>query len=167
MAQESQVNYEQAKPLSENDFEHIRKLRAGIEECQENISIVPLTNNSTRRNRLSRSSPSSGVVNRADKVRAAITNLEAKTGRVLEPEQALALIDDIVEGRLAADELPMIHGIPQEWIRTTLGHITRPVGSGGVRSLEAGGWYGFKSYEQPYDVASGFAAAWKEARGLS
>ena len=52
-------------------------------------------------------------------MRAAITNLEAKTGRVLEPEQALALIDDIVEGRLAADELAMIHGIPQEWIRTT------------------------------------------------
>ena len=100
-------------------------------------------------------------------MRAAITNLEAKNGRVLEPEQALALIDDIVEGKLAADELAMIHGIPQEWIRTTLGHITRAVGSGGVRSLDAGGWYEFKSYEQHYDVASRFAAAWKEARGLS
>jgi hypothetical protein len=155
------------QPLSENDFEHIRKLRAGIEECQENISFVPLTNNSTRRNRLSRSSGSSGLDNWADKVRAAITNLEAKNGRVLEPEQALALIDDIVEGKLAADELAMIHGIPQEWIKTTLGHITRSVGSGGVRSLDAGGWYEFKCYEQPYDVASGFAAAWKEARGLS
>ena len=86
---------------------------------------------------------------------------------MLEPEQALALIDDIVEAKLAADELAMIHGIPQEWIRTTLGHITRAVGSGGVRSLDAGGWYEFKSYEQPYDVASSFAAAWKEARGLS
>src|SRR5580692_1681369 len=115
------------QPLSENDFEHIRKLRAGIEECQENISIVPLTNNSTRRNRLSRSSGSSGLDNWADKVRAAITNLEAKNGRVLEPEQALALIDDIVEGKLAAGELATIHGIPQEWIRTTLGHITRSV----------------------------------------
>jgi hypothetical protein len=61
MAQESQVSYEQSNPLPENDFEHIRKLRAGIEERQEKISIVPLTNNSTRRNRLGRSSGSSGV----------------------------------------------------------------------------------------------------------
>jgi hypothetical protein len=167
MAQESQVSYKQSKPLSENDFERIQKLRAEIEERREKMSIVPLTKDSTRRNRLSRSSGSSGVVNWADKVRAAITNLEAKDGRVLEPEQALALIDDIVEGKLAADELAMIHGIPQEWIRTTLGHITRAVGSGGVRSLDAGGWYKFNSYEHPYDVASGFAAAWKEVRRLS
>jgi hypothetical protein len=166
MAQESQVSYKQSKPLSKNDFERIQKLLAEMEECQEKISIVPLTKDSTRR-KLSRSSGSSVVVNWADKVRAAITNLEAKNGRVLEPERALALIDDIVEGKLAADELAMIHGIPQEWIRTTLGHITRSVGSGGVRSLDAGGWYEFKCYEQPYDVASGFAAAWKEARGLS
>ena len=141
MAQESQVSYKQSKPLSENDFERIQKLLAEMEERQEKISIVPLTKDSTRR-KLSRSSGSSGVVNWADKVRAAITNLEAKNGRVLEPERALALIDDIVEGKLAADELAMIHGIPQEWIRTTLGHITRAVGSGGVRSLDAaGGWF--------------------------
>jgi hypothetical protein len=165
MAQESQVSYEQSNPLPENDFEHIRKLRAGIEERQEKISIVPLTNNS-RRNRLGRSSGSSGV-NWTDKVRAAITNLEAKTGRVLKPDQALSLIDDIVEGKLAADELAMIHGIPPEWIKTTLGHITRAIGSGRVRTLDAGGWYEFKSYEHPYDVASGFAAVWKEVRGLS
>jgi hypothetical protein len=167
MAQESQVSYKQSKPLSENDFERIQKLLAEIEERQEKISIVPLAKDSTRRNRLTQSSGSSGVVNWADKVRAAITNLEEKNGRVLEPRQALALIDDIVEGKLAADELAMIHGIPQEWTRTTLGHITRAVGSGRVRSIDAGGWYEFKSYEQPYDVAPGFAAAWKEARGLS
>jgi hypothetical protein len=118
MAQESQVSYKQSKPLSKNDFERIQKLLAEMEERQEKISIVPLTKDSTRR-KLSRSSGSSGVVNWADKVRAAITNLEAKTGRVLEPEQALALIDDIVEGRWAADEFAMIHGIPQEWIWTT------------------------------------------------
>jgi hypothetical protein len=165
MAQESQVSYEQSMCALEVILgERFQKLRAEIEERQEKISIVPLSKDSARRNRLSRNSGSSGW---ADKVRAAITNLEAKTGRVLEPEQALALIDDIVEGKLAADELAMIHGIPQEWIRTTLGHITRAVGSGGVRSLDAGGWYEFKSYEQPYDVASGFAAAWKDARGLS
>jgi hypothetical protein len=35
----------------------------------------------------------------SDKVRAAITNLEIKTGRVLQPGQALAIIDDIVEGK--------------------------------------------------------------------
>jgi hypothetical protein len=86
---------------------------------------------------------------------------------VLKPDQALSLIDDIVEGKLAADELAMIHGIPPEWIKTTLGHITRAIGSGRVRTLDAGGWYEFKSYEQPYDVASGFAAVWKEVRGLS
>ena len=85
MAQESQVSYKQSKPLSKNDFERIQNLLAEMEERQENISIVPLTKDSTRRKRLSRSSSSSGVVNWADKVRAAITNLEEKNGRVLEP----------------------------------------------------------------------------------
>jgi hypothetical protein len=82
MAQESQVSYKQSKPLSKNDFERIQKLLAEMEERQEKISIVPLTKDSTRR-KLSRSSGSSGVVNWADQVRAAITNLEAKTGRPL------------------------------------------------------------------------------------
>ncbi len=41
----------------------------------------------------------------ADKVRNAITNLETKTGRVLEPNQALAIIDDIVEGKFAVADL--------------------------------------------------------------
>ena len=71
----------------------------------------------------------------ADKVRAAITNLETKTDRVLEPDQALALIDYVVEGKFAAGDLATIHGTPQESIRTTLGQITRAVGSGRVRSL--------------------------------
>jgi hypothetical protein len=102
----------------------------------------------------------------ADKVRDAITNLEIKTDRVLEPKQSLAIIDDVVEGKFAAAELATIHGIPQEWIGTTLGHITRAVGTAGVRSLAAGGWYELKSNDQPYDVAPGFAAAWKKARGL-
>lgn len=102
----------------------------------------------------------------ADKVRDAITNLEIKTDRVLEPDQALALIDDIVEGKFAAAELATIHGIPQAWIGTTLGQVTRAVGSRGVRSLDAGSWYVFQGYEHPYDVAPGFAAAWKKARGL-
>jgi hypothetical protein len=35
----------------------------------------------------------------ADKVRAAITNLETKTDRVMEPDQALAIIDDVGEGK--------------------------------------------------------------------
>ena len=103
MAQEAQVSYEQSMCALRESFSERRfqKLRAEIEERQEKISIVPLTKDSTRRE-LTWSEPgSSGVVNWADKVRAAITNLEAKTGRVLEPEQALALIDDIVEGRLA------------------------------------------------------------------
>jgi hypothetical protein len=102
-----------------------------------------------------------------DKVRDAITNLEIKTDRVLESDQALAIIDDVVEGKSAAADLATIHGVPQTWIRTTLGHITRAVGSGGVRSLATGSWYERKSDDQPYDVAPGFAAAWKKARGLS
>ena len=102
----------------------------------------------------------------ADKVRTAITNLEAKTDRVLEPNQALAIIDDIVEGKFAAGELATTHGIPQQGIWTTLRHITRAVATSGLRSLDAGGWYERKSGDRPYDVARGFAAAWKKARGL-
>ena len=103
----------------------------------------------------------------ADKVRAAITNLETKTDRVLEPDQALAIIDDVVEGNFAAAELATIHGIPQESIRTTLGHVTRMVqGTGRVLPLDAGGWYALQGHEHPYKVAPGFAAAWKKARGV-
>jgi hypothetical protein len=102
-----------------------------------------------------------------DKVKDAIANLETKTGRVIEPDQALAIIDDVVEGKLAADELVMIHGIPEAWIEVTLGHVTRMVqGTGRVLPLDAGGWYAFQGREQPYEVAPGFAAAWKQARGL-
>jgi hypothetical protein len=165
MTHDSQISYQQSKPLFENNFERIRKLRTEIGERQQKIGTVPLPDNRT--SRLTRSSDLSCVVHWAEKVRVAIANLKTKTGRVLEPEQALSLVDDIVEGKLAADELAMIHGIPQEWVKTTLGHITRAVGSGRVRPLNAGGWYKFKSYEQPYDVAPGFAAAWKEARDLS
>ena len=102
----------------------------------------------------------------ADKVRDAITDLELKTDRVLEPDQALAIIDDVVEGKFATAELATIHGIPPEWIRTTLGQITRAVRTGRVRSLAAGGWCERKSDDRPYDVAPGFAVAWKKARGL-
>ena len=88
--------------------------------------------------------------------------------RVRGPDQALAIIDDVVEGNFAAADLATIHGIPQARIRTTLGQVTRAVGSGGgLRSLATGGWYERKSDDQPYDVAPGFAAAWKKARGLS
>jgi SAM-dependent methyltransferase len=66
----------------------------------------------------------------------------------------------------AAADLATIHGIPQAWIRSTLGHITRAVGSGRVPSLATGGWYELQSDDQPYNVAPGFAAAWKKARGL-
>jgi hypothetical protein len=102
----------------------------------------------------------------ADKVRNAITRLETKNDRVLEPDQALAIIDDVVNGNFAAADLATIHGIPSAWIRSTLGYITKAVGSGRVRSLANGGWYELLSDEQPYSVAPGFAAAWKKARGL-
>jgi hypothetical protein len=68
--------------------------------------------------------------------------------------------------RFAAD-LATIHGIPQEGIRTAFRQVTRAAGTGRVRSLAAGDWYERrKSDDQPYDVAPGFAAAWKKARGL-
>jgi hypothetical protein len=77
----------------------------------------------------------------ANKVRAAITNLDIKTDRVLNPAQSLAIIDDVVGGRFTVGELAMIHGMPQEWIGTTLGQITRAVqGAGRVRLLADGGW---------------------------
>jgi hypothetical protein len=101
------------------------------------------------------------------KVRNAIMNLELKTQRVLDPDQSLALIDDVVAGKFAAAELASIHGLPQEGVKTTLGQVTRAVGMGRVPSLEAGGWYAFQGHEHPYQVAPGFAAAWKQARGLT
>ena len=85
---------------------------------------------------------------------------------MLEPDRALAIIDDVVEGKFAAGDLATIHGIPQESIRTTLGQITRAVGTGRVRSLAAGSWCERKGDDRPYDVAPGFAVAWKKARGL-
>jgi hypothetical protein len=103
----------------------------------------------------------------ANKVRAAITNLDVINDRVLDPARSLAIIDGVVEGKVAADELAMIHGVPEAWIEVTLGHVTRTAqGTGRVRSLDAGGWYAFQGHEHPYEVASGFAAAWKKARGL-
>ena len=54
---------------------------------------------------------------------------------MLEPGKALGIIDDIEE-RMAADELAMIHGIPEAWIEVTLGHITRTAqGAGRVLPL--------------------------------
>jgi hypothetical protein len=107
-------------------------------------------------------------INWTKAVEDAITDLETKKpDRVLDPVRSLSIIDDVVEGMLTAAEIAALHGITQEWIRATLGHITRAVGTGGLRSLAAGGWYELKSKDQPYDVAPGFAAAWKKARGLS
>jgi hypothetical protein len=101
-----------------------------------------------------------------DKVRNAITTLETRS-KVLEAGQALAIVEDVVEGKLAAYELAIIHGIRQEWIAVTFGHVTRTVqGKGRVLPLDAGGWYAFQGHEHPYKVAPGFAAAWKKARGL-
>jgi hypothetical protein len=101
------------------------------------------------------------------KVKDAITNLKITTGRALEPEQALALIDDVVAGTFAAGDLATIHGIPPQLVRTALGQVTRALGTGHGRPLETGGWCAFRGYEQPYAVAPGFAAAWQQARGLA
>lgn len=63
--------------------------------------------------------------------------------------------------------LATTHGIPPDWIKTALGHITLAVGTGRVRSLAVGGWYAFQGYEHPHAVAPGLVDAWKQARGLS
>ena len=103
-----------------------------------------------------------------DKVKDAIKNLETtKTDRVLDPVRSLSIIDDVVEGSLTAAEIVALHRTPHAWIRATLGLVTRAVGAGGGSSLAAGGWYELKSNDQPDEVAPGFAAAWKKARGLS
>ena len=92
--------------------------------------------------------------NWTDQVSNAISSLETNTDRVLEPARALAILDDVVEGKLAAYELAIIHGIPEAWIEVTLGHVTRMVqGTGRVLPLDAGGWYAFQGHEQPYEVA--------------
>jgi hypothetical protein len=63
--------------------------------------------------------------------------------------QALAIIDDVVEGKLAAYELAIIRGIPEVSIKVTLGHVTRMVqGTGSALPLDAGGWYTFQGHEQ-------------------
>jgi hypothetical protein len=88
-----------------------------------------------------------------EKVKAAITDLEIG-GRVLESDRALVIIDDVEDGKLAVAELGMIHGIPQNWVGTTLGHVTRAVqGTGRVLPLDAGGWYALRGPDQPYEVA--------------
>jgi transposase len=94
----------------------------------------------------------------ADKVGDAITHLKTKTDRVLDPDQALAIIDDVVQGNFAAADLATIHGIPQAWIRSTLGHITRAVGSGRVRSLATGAWYELKCDDRV--IAPGYVKAY-------
>jgi len=102
-----------------------------------------------------------------EKVKAAITDLDIG-GRVLEPDRSLAIIDDVADGKLVVADLGMIHGIPQNWIETTLGHVTRTVqGTGRVLPLAAGGWYALRDPDQPYEVAPGFAVAWKKARSPS
>ena len=67
---------------------------------------------------------------------------------MLEPSKALGIIDDIVEGKLAADELAVIHGIPEAWIEVMPGHITGTAqGAGRVLPLADGGWYAFQGHE--------------------
>ena len=86
--------------------------------------------------------------NWTDQVSNSIANLETNIGRVLTPGQALAIIDDVVGGKLAADELAIIHGIPEAWIEVTLGHVTRMVqGTGRALPLDAGGWYAFQGHD--------------------
>ena len=55
--------------------------------------------------------------NWTDQVSNSISNLEIKIGRVLEPGQALAIIDDVVEGNLAPDEIAMIHAFRRLGLR--------------------------------------------------
>jgi hypothetical protein len=51
-----------------------------------------------------------------DQVRDASSNLNIKIDRALNCGQPLAIIDDVVERKLAAYELTIINGIPEAWI---------------------------------------------------
>ena len=55
--------------------------------------------------------------NWTDQASNAIANLETNTGRVLKPGQTLAIIDDVVEGNLARDEIAMIHAFRRLGLR--------------------------------------------------
>jgi hypothetical protein len=94
-----------------------------------------------------------------EKVRHAITNLEIKSGRVLEPGQALAIIDDVVPWR--ESWRPM--SLPSSTAFRRLGLRRRSDRSRGWFRARAA--YAFQGHDQPYKVAPGFAAAWKKARG--
>ena len=70
----------------------------------------------------------------ADKVRAAITNLETKADRVLEPDQALAIIDDVVEGsvRVRAGKYNLKPDRRPRWFRRLQGWPLRSQCDGGI-----------------------------------
>jgi hypothetical protein len=76
-------------------------------------------------------------INWTRKVEDAITNLATKTNRVLSPARALAVIDDVLAGNLDAAELAAIRGVPQAWIGTTFGHVTRVLAAAGRLPEEA------------------------------
>ena len=75
--------------------------------------------------------------NWTDQVSNAISNLETNTDRVLEPARALAILDDVVEGKLAAYELAIIHGIPEALSDTSRGWFRARAAS--CRSTPAAG----------------------------
>jgi hypothetical protein len=90
-----------------------------------------------------------------------------KAGRKLSPAEYREIIDDVVIGTLTAAEIAEKHGT-HDLVMTALGHVTTAIqGGGAVRPLAEGGWYVFKGHHQPYAVAPGFTAAWKEARDIS
>jgi len=94
-----------------------------------------------------------------------------RIGRVIElAEQTnpkyLAVIDDVVAGDLSATAIKAKHG-SQDLIISALAHVTRTVhgiGRGNVRPISEGGWRDPQRHGGFYQVAPGFAIAWKSAR---
>jgi hypothetical protein len=88
-----------------------------------------------------------------------------KPGRILSHDKFCAIIDDVVPENLTAEQIASAHG-GKDLVRTTLGHVTTATQGGGrVKPISEGGWYAFRGNAQCYEVAPGFAAAWKQKRG--
>jgi hypothetical protein len=93
----------------------------------------------------------------------AIKNFNEKT-RVYPSDFSLLLVDYLVlHNPVPIDWLHKF--LTEDFISTTLGHVTTPVhGSGSVPKV--GGWYSRDDGANVYNVNFEFATAWKIARGI-
>jgi len=97
----------------------------------------------------------------AAKVKQVIDLAEDKNPKYLD------VVDDVVAGSLSAVAIKAKYGDP-DLIISALAHVTRTVhgiGRGNVPPISEGGWRDPQRHDGFYQVAPGFAAAWKSARG--